>query len=97
MPCRLLSPGTRQPDVRCEFSDGGGSVKRQDPPSLPRLGAFLPARRVEKPTMPMMLFWLPTIFIGAFFELARIACESSVRNGQLWLGDPLSTDDSRND
>ena len=30
--------------------------------------------------MPMMLFWLPTIFIGAFFELARIACESSERS-----------------
>jgi hypothetical protein len=42
--------------------------------------------------MPMMLFWLPTIFIGAFFELARIACER-----QLWLGDPLSADASQND
>jgi len=99
MPCRLLSPGTRQPDVRCEFSDGGGSVKRQDPPSLPRLGAFLLARRVEKPTMPMMLFWLPTIFIGAFFELARIACESTERSlalsgGGMLPGDPLSADAS---
>ena len=27
--------------------------------------------------MPI-LFWLPTIFMGAFFELARITCERSL-------------------
>jgi hypothetical protein len=31
-------------------------------------------RQQRKATMPM-LFWLPTIFGGAFFELARITCE----------------------
>jgi hypothetical protein len=50
--------------------------------------------------MPMMLFWLPTIFIGAFFELARIACESrelALSGGAVLPGDPLSVDASRND
>ena len=50
--------------------------------------------------MPMMLFWLPTIFIGAFFELARIACESTelaLSGGAMLPGDPLSVDASRND
>jgi hypothetical protein len=90
MPCQASIFGTRQPDVRCGSLMAAGrlSVKTRRPCLASEGG---------KSTMPMMLFWLPTIFIGAFFELARIACESSVRNGQLWLGDPLSADASRND
>jgi hypothetical protein len=43
--------------------------------------------------MPI-LFWLPTIFMGAFFELAKIACESTERSlaGEIvdmwWGSDP---------
>jgi hypothetical protein len=42
--------------------------------------------------MPMMLFWLPTIFIEAFFELARIACESTERSLALSGGAMLPRD-----
>ena len=48
--------------------------------------------------MPMMLFWLPTIFIGAYFELARIAYESTelaLSGGAMLPGEPLSADASQ--
>ena len=45
----------------------------------------------RKATMPI-LFWLPAIFMGAFFELARIACESTERSLALSGGAMLPND-----